>query len=114
MYLRRQLLKDAAKQIAAGKDPHARKDGDSDAVADWRSRMGTEAAKLIYRLRGPTAELVNGNAATAGFGTCRCAADRAVALWDCSTQSLIIWSWWKDCALPRRSSRFNSPFCEKG
>ena len=52
-------LKDAAKQIAAGKDPHARKDGDSDAVADWRSRMGTEAAKLIYRLRGPTAELVN-------------------------------------------------------
>lgn len=52
-------LKDVEKQSKAGKDPHARKKGDSDAVADWRSRMGTEAAKLIYRLRGPTAELVN-------------------------------------------------------
>jgi transposase len=52
-------LKDAEKQRAAGKDPHARKEGDSDAVADWRTRMGTDAAKLIYRLRGQTAELVN-------------------------------------------------------
>jgi transposase len=52
-------LKDEEKQCAAGKDPHARKQGDSDAVADWRRRMGTEAAKLIYRLRGQTAELVN-------------------------------------------------------
>jgi transposase len=52
-------LKDEEKQRAAEKDPHARKKGDSDAVADWRSRMGTEAAKLIYRLRGQTAELVN-------------------------------------------------------
>jgi hypothetical protein len=52
-------LKEEAKQREAGKDPHARKEGDSDAIADWRSRMGTEAAKLIYRLRGQTAELVN-------------------------------------------------------
>ena len=34
------------KKRAAGKDPHARKMGDSDAVADWRIRMGTDAAKL--------------------------------------------------------------------
>ncbi|HEV8002687.1 MAG TPA: IS1182 family transposase [Planctomycetaceae bacterium] len=52
-------LKEEAKQREAGKDPHARKEGDSDAVAAWRSRMGTDAAKLIYRLRGQTAELVN-------------------------------------------------------
>jgi transposase len=52
-------LKDEEKQRGAGKDPHARKEGDSDAVAAWRARMGTEAAKLIYRLRGQTAELVN-------------------------------------------------------
>lgn len=52
-------LKEEEKQRAAGQDPHARKKGDSDAVADWRSRMGTDAAKLIYRLRGQTAELVN-------------------------------------------------------
>ena len=47
------------KKRAAGKDPDARTKGDSDAVAAWRSRMGTEAAKLIYRLRGQTAEWVN-------------------------------------------------------
>jgi hypothetical protein len=52
-------LKDEAKQIAAGKDPHAPKKGDSDAVAAWRSRMGTEVAKQIYRLRCQTAEWVN-------------------------------------------------------
>jgi len=50
------------KKRADGKDPHARLKGDSDAVAAWRSRMGTEAAKLIYRLRGQTAEWVNAQA----------------------------------------------------
>jgi transposase len=60
-------LKDEEKQRSAGKDPHARKKGDSDAVADWRSRMGTEAAKLIYRLRGQTAELVNAHCRNRGL-----------------------------------------------
>jgi hypothetical protein len=36
---------------------HRRKD--SEAVRDWRERMGTEEAKGIYKKRGPTAELVN-------------------------------------------------------
>ena len=52
-------LKEAAKQAAAGKDPHARKKGDSDAVAAWRARMGTDDAKTIYRERCQTAEWVN-------------------------------------------------------
>ena len=52
-------LKDAGKQLAAGKDPYARKKNDSDAVAAWRQRMGTTAGKLIYRLRCQTAEWVN-------------------------------------------------------
>jgi hypothetical protein len=47
-------LKDEEKQRKAGKDPHARKPGDSDAVAQWRSRMGTESRRL-YRLRCQTA-----------------------------------------------------------
>ena len=51
----------------AGKDPHARKKGDSDAVAAWRSRMGTEDAKLIYRLRGQTAEWVNAQCRNRGL-----------------------------------------------
>jgi len=55
------------KKRAAGNDPYARKKGDSDAVAAWRSRMGTEAAKLIYRLRSQTAEWVNAQARNRGF-----------------------------------------------
>jgi transposase len=60
-------LKDQEKQEAKGKDPHAPKKGDSDAVAAWRSRMGTEAAKLIYRLRAQTAEWVNAQCRNRGL-----------------------------------------------
>lgn len=60
-------LKEEAKQRAAGKDPHARKKGDSDAVASWRERMGTELAKAIYKLRSQTAEWVNALARNRGF-----------------------------------------------
>jgi transposase len=60
-------LKDEEKQRAKGTDPHARKKGDSDAVAAWRSRMGTEAAKLIYRLRAQTAEWVNAQCRNRGL-----------------------------------------------
>ena len=52
-------LKDEQKQLAAGKDPYAAKRYDSEAVASWRERMGTAAGKLVYRLRGQTAEWVN-------------------------------------------------------
>jgi len=60
-------IKAEEKKRAAGKDPYARQKGDSDAVAAWRSRMGTEAAKLIYRLRAQTAEWVNAQARNRGF-----------------------------------------------
>jgi transposase len=52
-------LKYEQKQLDAGKNPYAAKRYDSPAVASWRQRMGTEAAKLMYRLRGQTAEWVN-------------------------------------------------------
>jgi transposase len=60
-------IKSEEKKLAAGKDPYVRQKGDSDAVAAWRSRMGTEAAKLIYRLRGQTAEWVNAQCRNRGF-----------------------------------------------
>ena len=60
-------LKDEEKQRKAGKDPHARKPGDSDAVAQWRSRMGTEEARRLYRLRCQTAEWVNAQCRNRGF-----------------------------------------------
>jgi len=52
-------LKDEQKQLAAGKNPYAPKRYDGAGVASWRERMGTVAAKLVYRLRSQTAEWVN-------------------------------------------------------
>jgi transposase len=59
--------KDEEKQRKAGKDPYAPKSGDSEAVAAWRARMGTEAAKLIYGLRCQTAEWVNAQCRNRGL-----------------------------------------------
>lgn len=52
-------LKDEEKQVARGINPYLPKQGDSEAVAAWRARMGTAAGKAIYRLRCQTAEWVN-------------------------------------------------------
>ncbi len=48
-------------------DPHAAKAGDSEAVAAWRRRMGTEHAKRIYRERASTAECINALARNRGL-----------------------------------------------
>ena len=40
------------------RDRHQPLDDDSQAVADWRQRMGTDEAKEIYKERAATAELV--------------------------------------------------------
>ena len=48
-------------------DPHAAKSGDSDAVAAWRQRMGTDDAQVIYRERAATAECVNAQARNRGL-----------------------------------------------
>lgn len=48
-------------------DPHAPKAGDSEAVAEWRERMGTEEAKTIYKDRAATAECVNAQARQRGL-----------------------------------------------
>ena len=86
-------IKDEEKKRAAGKDPYARKKGDSDAIAAWRSRMGTEAAKLIYRLRAQTAEWVNAQCRNRGLwfmpvrGQPRC---RIIALLFAITHNLVV------------------------
>jgi hypothetical protein len=48
-------------------DPHVAKPGDSAAVAAWRQRMGTAAAKQIYPERAATAECVNALARERGL-----------------------------------------------
>ena len=47
-----------------GVDPHAPKPTDTKAVAAWRKRMGTDAAKEIYKERAATAETVNADLST--------------------------------------------------
>ncbi len=44
------------------RDPHVAREDDSEAVAAWRQRMGTEEAKKIYKQRAATAETVNADA----------------------------------------------------
>ena len=48
-------------------NPHEPKAGDSEAVAAWRERMGTDKAKAIYRERAATAECVNAQARNRGM-----------------------------------------------
>lgn len=52
-------VKNAAKSIAAGKDPYAAKPGDTDEVAEWRERMGEPASAEVYKERSQVAEWVN-------------------------------------------------------
>jgi transposase len=50
-----------------GQDRYARHAGDSEAVAAWRARMGTEAGKVIYKDRAATVECVNAQARNRGL-----------------------------------------------
>jgi hypothetical protein len=60
-------LREEQKQLTAGKDPYAEKRNDTPALAAWRERMGTAAAKAIYKLRCQTAEWVNALARNRGL-----------------------------------------------
>ena len=48
-------------------DPHQAKATDSEAVAAWRERMGTDEAKDIYKKRAATAECVNAQSRNRGL-----------------------------------------------
>jgi transposase len=52
---------------APGRDPYQRRPADSEAVAQWRERMGTDAAKAIYKERAATSECVNAIARNRGL-----------------------------------------------
>lgn len=52
-------VKEEAEQKRAGKDPFTPRPKDSPIIAEWRTRMGTQAAQTLYALRAPTAELSN-------------------------------------------------------
>jgi hypothetical protein len=48
-------------------DKHQRKEGDTDAVAQWRQRMAGDEAKELYKQRAATAECVNALARNRGL-----------------------------------------------
>uniref|UniRef100_UPI000380253C transposase n=1 Tax=Zavarzinella formosa TaxID=360055 RepID=UPI000380253C len=60
-------VREAQKQLDAGKDPYARKKGDTDETARWRARMKTPEAKETYKLRAATAEWVNARVRNRNF-----------------------------------------------
>ncbi len=86
-------LKNQKKQEEQGKNPFVPKKGDSEAIANWRIRMGTEAAKTIYKLRGQTAEWVNAQCRNRGLrqmpvrGRPRC---RIIALLYAIAHNLVV------------------------
>ena len=75
-------VKEEEKQRAKGQDPFAPRPGESPELTEWRTRMGTEEAKTIYRQRASTAECVNALARQRGlqqFLVCGLEKVRAVA-----------------------------------
>ena len=74
------------------RDPHLPRPDDSDVVAEWRVRMGTDEAKVIYKERASTAECVNAIARNRGlrqFLVRGLAKVRAVILWFALAHNLM-------------------------
>jgi hypothetical protein len=78
-------------------DPNQPKKTDSDAVAQWRKRMGTAEAKEIYKQRASTIETVNGELKTQrgleqfrvrGLSKARC-----VSLWCVLAYNMMHFGW---------------------
>jgi transposase len=74
------------------RDPHQPREGDSPKIAAWRERMGTDAAKEIYKERAATAECVNAIARNRGlqqFTVRGLLKAKAVILWYVLAQNLM-------------------------
>jgi transposase len=74
------------------RDPYVALPGDSQAIAQWRERMGTAAARDIYKQRAATAECVNAIARGRGltqFLVRGLSKVKAVALWFAIAHNLM-------------------------
>jgi transposase len=75
----------------ATRDPYLPRPGDPPAVAAWRQRMGTPAARAIYKTRGATAECIHAQARNRGLWRLLVRGAekvRAIALWHALAQNL--------------------------
>ncbi len=74
------------------RDPYQPCPGDPEVIAEWRQRMGTEAAKTIYKERAATSECVNAIARNRGlqqFLVRGLAKAKAVLLWFALAHNLM-------------------------
>ncbi len=88
-------VKAAANQLARGEDPYAARDDESARQTEWRTRMGTEAAKTIYKQRASTAECVNALARQRGLTQFRVRGlekVRTAALWFAVAHNTCRWA----------------------
>jgi hypothetical protein len=88
-------IKNGKKWEDKGKDPYAPRKGDTEWVREWRGRMGTEAAREIYKQRSSSAEWVNAGCRNRGLyrlvvrGVEKV---RCCALWQALAHNLMV-SW---------------------
>jgi transposase len=85
-----------------GIDPFVPQKGDSETIGNWRKRMGTEAAKAIYKLRSSIAEFPNAvfrNCGLRQFRVRGAEKTKSVTLWHVLSYDLrrIVSLGWEDC-----------------
>jgi transposase len=76
----------------AGRDRHVPQPSDPPGVADWRTRMGGDDAKTIYKERAATAECANAQARNRGltqFLVRSMDKVRTIALWHALTHNMV-------------------------
>jgi transposase len=76
----------------AARDPHAPREGDGPGVAAWRQRMGSEAAKAVYKERAATAECANAQCRNRGllrFLVRGIEKTRTVGLWHALAHNMV-------------------------
>lgn len=78
---------------AKEQDRYVRRETDSDAVADWRTRMNSKQAQEIYKDRASTSETINADLRTfrgmSPFGVRGIAKATCVALWSALAYNLL-------------------------
>jgi hypothetical protein len=80
------------KPRVAGVDPYAPHQGDSDVIIRWRTRMGTEEGKAIYKDHASTVECVNAHNRNRGLVRLRVRGQpkvKSVALWFAIAQNVV-------------------------
>ncbi len=91
-------VRDAQKKQSQGVDPFTPLPSDSPARAEWRQRMGTEAAQAIYNERASTAECVNALARQRGLTQFRVrglAKVKILATWFALAHNVLRWAFFQ-------------------